>query len=150
VFILLFHTAWTAFVAILTAAFLIHGGPAAQVAIGSVMTCVGLGCIGYVAWFEPRGRARTAYGLTDRRALTVSGGRWATAESVYLSAVGTVLLRRHRDGTGTVEFADFEAPYGEDCTYVPGFRRIADVFVVRDLIEAGMSAWGGPGAADSA
>jgi hypothetical protein len=46
-------------------------------------------------------RRRTWYGVTDRRAVIVAGGR---TTSFDMRTIGQVDLQRHRDGTGTITF----------------------------------------------
>jgi hypothetical protein len=47
-------------------------------------------------------RGRTWYGVTDRRAIIVSGLMSQTTTSVSLATLSAVSLTEHRDGTGTV------------------------------------------------
>lgn len=53
---------------------------------------------------DARLRARTAYGLTDRRAIILSGLLDLTVESIPLRALGDVTVEERPDGSGTITF----------------------------------------------
>lgn len=133
--VLLFLLGWTGIVASIAVRGLVAGGPSPRVLIPIGMAAVGLGVIAYIAWLEPRGRRLRSYGVTDRRALIVSGQLRPTVESVPLALARTVTLRLRGDGSGTIEFADFVRNCGEDeCS--PRFARIDDARRVHELILA--------------
>jgi len=55
----------------------------------------------YVAWKK----ARTFYGLTNKRVLVVNAGRSRTVASGHLHGMDSVTLMTRPDGIGTIEFA---------------------------------------------
>ena len=58
-------------------------------------------------FFEDRlYRSRLIYGVTDRRAIIVSGVRRRSVQSIYLSSLSALKLEERRDGSGTIYFGD--------------------------------------------
>jgi hypothetical protein len=55
-------------------------------------------------YIDARIRASTAYGLTDRRVIIVSGTAFRTTTSLPLGALAEITLQEGNDGTGTIYF----------------------------------------------
>jgi hypothetical protein len=51
-------------------------------------------------------RSRLIYGVTDRRALIISGLRRRSVQSIFLSSLGALKIEERRDGSGTIYFGD--------------------------------------------
>jgi hypothetical protein len=51
-------------------------------------------------------RSRLIYGVTDRRALIISGLRRRYVQSIFLSSLGALKIEERRDGSGTIYFGD--------------------------------------------
>ncbi len=135
-----FLLGWVGFAASIAVRNLAVGRAASQILIPSGMACVGLFFVAYILWLEPRGRGRTAYGLTDRRALIVSGQLKPTVESIPLQATATVRLKLNGDGSGCITFADYVRPCGEDeCS--PTFAGVEDARRVHGLVLAALPDW---------
>jgi len=88
-------------------------------------------------------RARTEYGLTNRRAIIISGYFSTNVKSVDLRATPEILLRERRDGSGTITFGAI--PFGGWMQYnpwgfgsssaTPSFDMIEDVRSVYKIID---------------
>jgi hypothetical protein len=90
-------------------------------------------------------RSRLIYGVTDRRAIIVSGLRRRSVQSIYLSSLSALTLEERRDGSGTIYFGD--QPSHWHGAYGPGFStqqsgtqffRIADVKRVYTIMHEAM------------
>jgi len=91
-------------------------------------------------------RRSTYYALTDRRVMIVSGRRSQTVTSVPLEKIENVVMRLHRNGTGTLVFAGGPevARFGSATIYArstgngesppPRFDHIADPKRVYDRV----------------
>ena len=51
-------------------------------------------------------RSQLIYGVTDRRAIILSGMRRQSVQSIYFSSLSTLKLEERRDRTGTIYFGD--------------------------------------------
>jgi hypothetical protein len=88
-------------------------------------------------------RARTEYGLTNRRAIIVSGLFSRNIKSVDLRATPEILLSEKRDGSGTITFGSTpfgwwmqRDPWGFGSSSArPSFEMIEDVRSVYRIIE---------------
>ena len=84
-------------------------------------------------------RSRLIYGVTDRRAIILSGMRRRSVQSIYLSSLITLKLEERRNRSGTIYFGEDHptpsywhgahyGPYGpefgqvDDIPYAPGGR----------------------------
>ena len=94
-------------------------------------------------------RSRLIYGITDRRAIIISGLRRRSVQSIYLSSLSTLTLEERRDGSGTIYFGDqpsWDQPSYWYGTYGLGFQlaygtqffRIADVKQVYTIVHEAM------------
>ena len=94
-------------------------------------------------------RSRLIYGITDRRAIIISGLRRRSVQSIYLSSLSTLTLEERRDGSGTIYFGDqpsWDQPSYWYGTYGLGFQlaygtqffRIADVKTVYTIAQEAM------------
>ena len=94
-------------------------------------------------------RSRLIYGVTDRRAIIISGLRRRSVQSIYLSSLSALTLEERRDGSGTIYFGDqpsWDQPSYWYGTYGLGFQlaygtqffRIADVKQVYTIVHEAM------------
>jgi hypothetical protein len=87
-------------------------------------------------------RSRLIYGVTDRRAIILSGARRRSVQSIYLSSLSALKLEERRDGSGTIYFGDRSSHWYS--AHGPGFStqqgvgtqffRIADVKQVYTIV----------------
>ena len=90
-------------------------------------------------------RSRLIYGITDRRAIIISGFRRRSVQSIYLSSLSALTLEERPDGSGTIYFGD-QPPYShwQRSSYFfqlglgPQFFRIADVKQVYTIVHEAM------------
>ena len=88
-------------------------------------------------------RARTEYGLTNRRAIIVSGFFSSNVKSVDLRATPEILLSERHDGSGTITFGATpfgwwmqRSPWGfGSSSATPSFEMIEDVRSVYKIID---------------
>jgi hypothetical protein len=93
----------------------------------------------YVAdlWY----RSRLIYGVTDRRAIILSGIRRRSVQSIYLSSLSILNLEERRDRSGTIYFNQPSSYYYRDNTWGgvgTQFFRIADAKKVYTILHEGM------------
>ena len=86
-------------------------------------------------------RSRLSYGITDRRAIIISGLRRRSVQSIYLSSLSALTLEERRDGSGTIYFGD-QPSYWHRASIQQGlgtqFFRIADVKQVYTIVHEAM------------
>ena len=89
-------------------------------------------------------RSRLIYGITDRRAIIISGLRRRSVQSIYLSSLSALTLEERRDGSGTIYFGD-PPSYLRGASGIgfwqglgPQFFRIADVKTVYTIAQEAM------------
>jgi len=90
-------------------------------------------------------RSRLIYGVTDRRAIIVSGVRRRSVQSIYLSSLSALTLEERRDGSSTIYFGDqpshwYGAHAGFSTQQGVGtqFFRIADAKQVYTIVREAM------------
>jgi hypothetical protein len=88
-------------------------------------------------------RSRLIYGVTDRRAIILSGMRRRSVQSIYLSSLSTLKLEERRDRSGTIYFGDQpSSSYWHGSNYGQGvgtqFFRIADAKQVYTILHEAM------------
>jgi hypothetical protein len=90
-------------------------------------------------------RSRLIYGVTDRRAIILSGIRRRSVQSIYLSSLSALKLEERRDGSGTISFGDRSSYWyarGPGFSTQQGvgtqFFRIADVKQVYTIVREAM------------
>jgi hypothetical protein len=99
-------------------------------------------------------RSRLIYGLTDRRAIILSGMRRRSVQSIDFSSLITLKLEEHRNRSGTIYFGEDHTSYRHDAhdgsefgTYAPSgqtrlgeeqFFRIADAKMVFTILQKAM------------
>ena len=59
-------------------------------------------------------RSRTIYGVTDRRAIILSGMRRRSVHSIYFSSLITLKLEERRNRSGTIYLGEDRPPYPHD------------------------------------
>jgi hypothetical protein len=90
---------------------------------------------------DPRTCRRTCYGITERRALIVSGCRHPEMHAVLLQNIETLEAYPNDRGHGSIKcYAEFAYPFGKINNQgvkvlTPLFRGVADVIAVFDLLE---------------
>jgi hypothetical protein len=90
-------------------------------------------------------RSRLIYGITDRRAIIISGFRRRSVQSIYLSSLSALTLEERPDGSGTIYFGD-QPPYShwQRSSYFfqlglgPQFFRITDVKTAYTIVHEAM------------
>jgi hypothetical protein len=90
-------------------------------------------------------RSRLIYGITDRRAIIISGLRSRSVQSIYLSSLSALKFEERRDGSGTIYFGD-QPLYWRGRASGLGFQqglgtqffRIADVKTVYTIVHEAM------------
>jgi hypothetical protein len=91
-------------------------------------------------------RSRLIYGITDRRAIIVSGVRRRSVQSIYLSSLSALKLEERRDGSGTIYFGDqpsywygaHSPGFGTQQAVGTQFFRIADAKQVYTIVREAM------------
>jgi hypothetical protein len=86
-------------------------------------------------------RSRLIYGVTDRRAIILSGMRRRSVQSIYLSSLMTLKLEERQHGIGTICFGDQpRSTYGPEFRPAIGtqFFRIADAKKVYTILHETM------------
>ena len=87
-------------------------------------------------------RSRLIYGVTDRRAIVLSGVRRRSVQSIYLSSVSSLKLEERRDRSGTIYFGDQpSSSYWHGDTWKGAgaqFIRIADANEVYTILHEAM------------
>ncbi len=90
-------------------------------------------------------RSRLIYGVTDRRAIILSGMRRRSVQSIYLSSLNTLKLEERPDRSGTIYFGDQPSTsyqrvsyYGSDQSAGIQFFRIADAKQVYTILHKAM------------
>ena len=71
---------------------------------GVPFVLIGLYLIAGRFFLDARNRSRTAYGVTDRRAVFITGLLSRNAKTLVLKTVVDLTLTERADGTGTIEF----------------------------------------------
>jgi hypothetical protein len=111
--------------------------------VGRSLCVVGLYLIAGRLFVDARARARTFYGLTNRRAIIVSGIMSRSTRSIALRLLTDVSVQERANGTGTVllgrphPFAGWYSgmPWpGMDQYSTPGFELIPDAKRVYDQV----------------
>ena len=140
--LVLFGLLWWTFLVFYFAAMVIDGD---QLFVGTLFgipfLAVGLYLMPGRFLIDARLRSRTYYGLTDRRAIIVSGLFSTTVKSLLRKTLSDVSVEQRRDGSGTIFFGHtnvFDAMYagmswpGYEPT--PRFEGIPDVREVYRLL----------------
>jgi len=99
-----FSVLWGGFAIFWEATVLRSGAPLFFALWGIPFVLVGLYLIFGRFFVDAKSRARTAYGVTDRRIVVVAGLRSRSVRSLPLSAVPEIVLDEMADGSGTITF----------------------------------------------
>ena len=88
---------------------------------------------------DARMRAKTIYGISDRRVLILSGLFGTTVRGFNLRSVTDISVSEHRDGIGTLKFGDDGSPWSRGNPW-PGMRSYArpilELIEHRSLLQA--------------
>ncbi len=103
IFLIPFSLAWTGF-AVFWTSMAWAGGAAPMALFGLPFVLVGLHLLFGRFIFDSRTRARTFYGLTDKRLLFVRGGKSQAITSIELSSLQDMTYTQRPDGRGTILF----------------------------------------------
>jgi hypothetical protein len=112
---------------------------------GVVVAIAGLIPIANLLWFDVRRRQTTDYGLTDRRAILVTGLRDRLTRTLDLRSTVTIDLHTKSDGMGTIRFGGPISPWRcllasltphVGLPALPAFEQIADAEQVYQLIQS--------------
>lgn len=98
---------------------------------------IGLGMLSAPLWTY-RSQLHTVYVVTDRRAITIDGGRSRTIRSYPPDKLTDVFRREHRDGTGDVIILRqaWKDSDGDKQMQELGFLRIANAKKVEEALKA--------------
>jgi len=99
-----FSLMWGGFAIFWETTVLRSGGPLFFVLWGIPFVAIGLYLIFGRFWVDAKSRSVTAYALTDRRVLIVSGILSRSVKSLPLRTLSELTLEENRDGTGTITF----------------------------------------------
>src|SRR6476469_591175 len=104
-------------------------------------------------WLDARRRAKTTYGVTDRRVLIAAGAVSPTLKSLSVGTMTDVTLAQRPDGSGTITFgpASFTAGMHAGMPWPgvaqpPAFELIPDVKRVYDLVREAQAGFRAPAA----
>jgi hypothetical protein len=89
----------------------VAGAPLFFMVWGVPFVLVGLYLIVGRFWVDARQRARTYYGLTDRRVIIVSGIFSRSTRSLNVRILSDVALTKRRNGSGTISFGQVNPMY---------------------------------------
>jgi hypothetical protein len=109
IFLIPFSLLWAGFAVFWEVGVLLSGGPVFMLVFGGFFVVIGLYIVAGRFAVDARRRAGTVYGLTDRRAIIITGGR---VQSVDLRNLGDVTLRERPDGSGTLVLGPTFPTYG--------------------------------------
>jgi Bacterial PH domain len=146
VFMIPFSLLWGGFAIFWEATVLRSNAPVFFVLFGIPFVLIGLYMIVGRFFVDARMRVRTFYGLTNRRAIIVSGLFSRTTNSMPLRTLADLSLQERQDGSGTIMFGRPQ-PYSYSGSSVrwpgmsqysaPAFEMISDARRVYDqLLEA--------------
>ena len=115
------------------------------VAMGLLFIGIGIYLLVGRFFAESLYRSRLIYGITDRRAIIISGFRRRSVQSIYLSSLSALTLEERPDGSGTIYFGD-QPPYShwQRSSYFfqlglgPQFFRITDVKTAYTIVHEAM------------
>jgi hypothetical protein len=151
-FLIPFSLVWCGFAIFWEASALEINGPPFFAVFGLPFVLVGLYLVVGRFFADARRRARTCYGLTDRRVIIVSGLLSRTTNSLLLENLPEVSVNERADGSGTVTFgrplpfaswtAGLEWP-GMARYQTPSFELIPDAKRVHDRVLEAQRALGG-------
>ena len=138
-----FSLLWGGFAIFWEASVLAGGAPIFFALWGVPFVLIGLYIIVGRFFVDAKARANTVYGLTNRRAIIVSGVISRTTRSLPLRTLSDISVQERRDRTGTVFFGH---PYPFASWYAgmqwpgmgqystPGFELISDAKRVHDQV----------------
>jgi hypothetical protein len=144
-FLIPFSLLWGGFAVFWEASVIAGGAPLFFALWGVPFVLVGFYVVIGRFFVDARIRANTAYGLTNRRAIIISGIMTTSIRSLPLSTLSEISMNERRDGSGTVCLGTphpFSAWYSG--MYWPGtvryttpcFEMIADAKTVHDKVLA--------------
>lgn len=107
-----FSLFWGGFAIYWEVTVILSGAPVFLVIWGIPFVAMGLYLIAGRFFVDARRRARTFYGLTDRRAIFVVAGASSRVSSIDLHGPEPVQLSEGRGGRGTIAFGGAQAGYG--------------------------------------
>ena len=122
------------------------GAETSLVLVVALFLLVPVGFLVYLLVIGPRVQRRTAYGVTDRRAILMFGPRPRNAQHLRLERSTPVMLRSSHTGVdwwrrtktgdsiGSIYFSGYTTGSGE-VEHVPSFSRVENAQQVFDLIE---------------
>jgi hypothetical protein len=142
-FMIPFSVLWCGFAILWETGALSMGGPPLFALFGAPFVLVGAYLVIGRFFADARLRARTFYGLTDRRVVIVSGLSSRTTSSLPLGMLHDISLRERSDGSGTIVFGrprPFASWYagmpwpGMGQYQTPSFELIRDAKRVHDRV----------------
>ena len=89
-------------------------------------------------WWAYRKQLKTVFLITDRRVITIHGGRTSTVRSYLPENLKDIFRREHKDGTGDVIFSrtEWRDVDGDKHVHDHGFFRIQNAKSVETMLRA--------------
>jgi hypothetical protein len=147
-FLIPFSILWTGFAVAWEATVLWSGAPLVFALFGIPFVLVGLYFVFGRFLVDAKQRAKTFYGLTEERAIIVSGLLTRKCKSLDLRTAADISLTERKDGSGTISFGPVHTVFawfgadgsggwpGMEAYAPPGFAMIDRARGVYDLILA--------------
>lgn len=104
---------------------------------GVPFVLIGIGMLSSPLWAY-RNQLKTVYLITDRRAITIDGGRSSTIRSYLPDNLRDIFRREHKDGTGDVVITRnaWKDSDGDKQIQELGFLRIQNAKSVESMLKA--------------
>ncbi|MCK6588307.1 MAG: hypothetical protein L6Q76_12045 [Polyangiaceae bacterium] len=143
IFMIPFSLVWGGFAIFWEATVIVVGAPFFFALFGVPFVVVGLYLMVGRFFIDARERARTFYGVTDRRALIVTNTPTRRVQEVYLERQKPVTLMERKNGSGTILFGGSPVTAGPDGSFTPTksttgpptFEKIQDARSVYQMIQ---------------
>jgi hypothetical protein len=144
IFLIPFSLVWGGFAIAWEVLAIVSGAPFFFALFGVPFVVVGLHLMVGRFFTDARARARTFYGVTDRRAIIVTNTPERRVQALDLEGLEAITLREESKGSGSIEFGRpmlTPAPGGGWKASIPGkeplpsFEKIADAHAVYQILK---------------
>ena len=148
-FMIPFSLLWGGFAMLWEATVVVSHAPLLFELWGIPFVAIGVYMIAGRFWVDSMLRARTAYGLTNTRAIIVSGLRSRSVKSLPLKTLSVVALTERSDKSGTITlgpaspFSRFNGVAswpGSASTVTPAFEMVEDARTVYETVRTAQTA----------